>query len=81
MLAIGVYGIGEMLWTIEQARGEVKTTTPKMTLKGMAADTKGSGVERLEGNRHRVVSRVLRRRAAGGRGHAGLAHGLRRRER
>jgi putative tricarboxylic transport membrane protein len=40
VLAIGVYGIGEMLWTIEQTRGEVKTTTPQMTLKGLAADTK-----------------------------------------
>ena len=40
VLAIGVYGIGEMLWTIEQTRGEVTKTTPKMTIKGMAADTK-----------------------------------------
>jgi putative tricarboxylic transport membrane protein len=40
VLAIGVYGIGEMLWTIEQSRGEVETTTPKMTVKGMASDTK-----------------------------------------
>ena len=40
VLAIGVYGIGEMLWTIEQTRGEVTKTTPKMTVKGMAADTK-----------------------------------------
>jgi putative tricarboxylic transport membrane protein len=39
VLAIGVYGIGEMLWTIEQSRGEVETTTPKMTMKGMASDT------------------------------------------
>ena len=40
VLAIGVYGIGEMLWTIDQTRGEVTATTPKMTIKGMAADTK-----------------------------------------
>lgn len=40
VLAIGVYGIGEMLWTIEQTRGEVTTTNPKMTAKGMAADAK-----------------------------------------
>ena len=39
VLAIGVYGIGEMLWTIEQTRGEVTTTTPRMSVKGMAADT------------------------------------------
>jgi putative tricarboxylic transport membrane protein len=40
VLAIGVYGIGEMLWTIEQSRGEVTTTTPKMTVRGMVNDTK-----------------------------------------
>ncbi|MEM8571564.1 MAG: tripartite tricarboxylate transporter permease [Pseudomonadota bacterium] len=40
VLAIGVYGIGEMLWTIEQTRGEVTTTNPKMSLKGMAKDTR-----------------------------------------
>ncbi len=40
VLAIGVYGIGEMLWTIEQTRGEVTTTTPRMTVKGMASETK-----------------------------------------
>lgn len=40
VLAIGVYGIGEMLWTIEQTRGEVTTTTPKMTVKGMVSDSK-----------------------------------------
>ena len=36
VLAIGVYGIGEMLWTIEQTRGEVTTMNPRMTLRGMA---------------------------------------------
>ena len=40
VLAIGVYGIGEMLWTIEQTRGEVTTTNPKMTMKGMVSDSK-----------------------------------------
>ncbi|WP_436398731.1 tripartite tricarboxylate transporter permease [Roseobacter sp. S98] len=40
VLAIGVYGIGEMLWTIEQTRGEITTTNPKMTVRGMASDTK-----------------------------------------
>lgn len=39
VLAIGVYGIGEMLWTIEQTRGEITTTNPKMTAKGMMSDT------------------------------------------
>jgi putative tricarboxylic transport membrane protein len=40
VLAIGVYGIGEMLWTIEQTRGEVTTTNPKITARGMASDTR-----------------------------------------
>ncbi len=40
VLAIGVYGIGEMLWTIEQTRGEITTTNPKMTVRGMASDAK-----------------------------------------
>ncbi|ETX16685.1 tricarboxylate transporter [Roseivivax halodurans JCM 10272] len=40
VLAIGVYGIGEMLWTIEQTRGEVTTTNPRMTARGMMNDTR-----------------------------------------
>ncbi len=40
VLAIGVYGIGEMFWTIDQSRGEVTTTNPKMTMKGLVADSK-----------------------------------------
>ena len=39
VLAIGVYGLGEMIWTIEQTRGDVENTTPRMTAKGMAEDT------------------------------------------
>jgi putative tricarboxylic transport membrane protein len=38
VLAIGVYGIGEMLWTIEQSRDEAESTPPKMTARGMVAD-------------------------------------------
>jgi putative tricarboxylic transport membrane protein len=38
VLAIGVYGIGEMLWTIEESRGEVETSNPRMTARGMASD-------------------------------------------
>jgi putative tricarboxylic transport membrane protein len=57
VLAIGVYGIGEMLWTIEQNRGEVTTLTPKMTLRGILADAregmrrgwKGTGIGSLLG--------------------------------
>ena len=49
VLAIGVYGIGEMLWTIEQTRGEVATTTPRMTPKGMASDTKEAAARAWKG--------------------------------
>ncbi len=40
VLAIGVYGIGEMLWTIEQTRGEVTTTTAKMSFATLVSDTR-----------------------------------------
>ncbi|MBP0482931.1 tripartite tricarboxylate transporter permease [Sagittula salina] len=40
VLAIGVYGIGEMLWTIEQTRGEITSMNPKMTVKGMVEDAR-----------------------------------------
>ncbi|CAM4392076.1 tripartite tricarboxylate transporter permease [Palleronia rufa] len=42
VLAIGVYGIGEMLWTIEQTRGEVTTTTARISVRGMLSDTRES---------------------------------------
>lgn len=38
VLAIGVYGIGEMFWTIDQTRGEAESAPAKMTLRGMASD-------------------------------------------
>ena len=40
VLAIGVYGIGEMLWTIDSTRGNITTTNPKMTVKGVVEDAK-----------------------------------------
>ncbi len=40
VLAIGIYGIGEMLWTIDSTRGEVTSTEAKMTLRGMITDSK-----------------------------------------
>ncbi|MGR3289648.1 MAG: tripartite tricarboxylate transporter permease [Paracoccaceae bacterium] len=40
VLAIGVYGIGEMLWTLETTRGIVESTEAKMSVKGIIADTK-----------------------------------------
>ena len=32
VLAIGIYGIGEMLWTIESSRGEFKVSQAKVSL-------------------------------------------------
>ncbi|MCB1834657.1 MAG: tripartite tricarboxylate transporter permease, partial [Geminicoccaceae bacterium] len=43
VLAIGVYGIGEMLWTIDSTRGKVTTTQTRMTVKGTIEDA-GEGM-------------------------------------
>ena len=40
VLAIGVYGIGEMIWTIETTRGKITTSEAKMSVKGIIADSK-----------------------------------------
>ena len=40
MLAIGVYGIGEMIWTIETTRGDLTSTKATMSVKGIVDDTK-----------------------------------------
>lgn len=40
VLAIGVYGLGEMLWTLETTRGVVISSEAKMSFKGIIADTK-----------------------------------------
>ena len=45
VLAIGVYGIGEMLWTIDSTRGKVTTTQTRMTVKGTIEDA-GEGMRR-----------------------------------
>jgi putative tricarboxylic transport membrane protein len=42
VLAIGIYGIGEMLWTIDSTRGKITSTEAKMTVKGVIADGKES---------------------------------------
>ena len=49
VLAIGVYGIGEMLWTLDTTRGKITSTEAKMSLKGIVADTKQSLVEGWRG--------------------------------
>jgi putative tricarboxylic transport membrane protein len=40
VLAIGVYGIGEMFWTIDSTRGKITSTNPRMSLRGIVEDTK-----------------------------------------
>jgi putative tricarboxylic transport membrane protein len=40
VLAIGVYGIGEMLWTIDSTRGKITSTTAKFSVKGVVDDAK-----------------------------------------
>ena len=45
VLAIGVYGIGEMLWTIDSTRGKITSTEANITVKGLAEDA-SSGMRR-----------------------------------
>ena len=45
VLAIGVYGIGEMIWTIESTRGEVTNTEAKISVKGIIDDS-GTTIKR-----------------------------------
>ena len=45
VLAIGVYGIGEMLWTIDSTRGKITTTETRMTVRGTIEDA-GEGARR-----------------------------------
>lgn len=40
VLAIGVYGIGEMLWTLDTTRGKITSTEARMTFRGVVADSK-----------------------------------------
>jgi len=40
VLAIGVYGIGEMLWTLDTTRGKISTSEAKMSVKGIYDDSK-----------------------------------------
>jgi len=40
VLAIGVYGIGEMLWTIDSTRGKITSTQTVMTIKGTIEDAR-----------------------------------------
>ncbi len=40
VLAIGVYGIGEMLWTIDTTRGKITTTRAEISFKSVLADSK-----------------------------------------
>jgi len=40
VLAIGVYGIGEMLWTLDTTRGKISSSEAKMSFRGVMNDTK-----------------------------------------
>ncbi len=40
VLAIGIYGIGEMLWTLEQTKGEVTVHNVKLSMKEIIKDIK-----------------------------------------
>ena len=40
VLAIGVYGIGEMIWTIDSTRGKISSTEADMTIKGTVEDAR-----------------------------------------
>ncbi|MDO7654638.1 MAG: tripartite tricarboxylate transporter permease [Paracoccaceae bacterium] len=56
VLAIGVYGLGEMIWTIESTRGEMTTTDAKMSLKTVVADSKTAA---REGSRGTAIGSLL----------------------
>jgi len=45
VLAIGVYGIGEMLWTIDSTRGKITSTEARISVKGLVEDA-GEGARR-----------------------------------
>lgn len=40
VLAIGVYGIGEMVWTLDTTRGKIISSEAKMSVSGIIADSK-----------------------------------------
>ena len=42
VLAIGVYGIGEMMWTLDSTRGEISNSKADISVKGMVEDTGAS---------------------------------------
>ena len=79
VLAIGIYGIGEMLWTLEQTQGKVTVHKVRMSFSRLFRNVK----RREALHRHhlaRLGRRVLRRDAAGSRRDAGLPDVLRPRE-
>lgn len=39
ILAIGVYGIGEMIWTIESTRGKITNSDAEISVRGIVEDT------------------------------------------
>jgi hypothetical protein len=78
VLAIGVYGIGEMLWTIEQSRGEVDHDDAEDDDEGHGRRHGRGHAARLEGHGNRLGPGLFRRHPACGGGDARLADVLRR---
>jgi hypothetical protein len=79
VLAIGVYGVGEVLWTIETSRTAPMVTPARITFREMRARLREMN-KLWKTMSFGSLPRLLRRHAAGGGGDAGLAHGLRHRQ-
>ena len=80
VLAIGVYGIGEMLWTLDSTRGKIISSEAKMTVKGIVEDSKEGMRRVLEGYSNRLISWVFRRDLARSRCNTWLVDVIRRRQ-
>ena len=65
VLAIGVYGIGEMIWTIELDPRQDHHDEAEMSFAGVIRDAKEGMRARLEGHDDRLVPGLLRRHPAG----------------
>ena len=81
VLAIGVYGVGEMLWTLHTTRGDSEMSEGRCQLSRRSSSRDRQDLPRgLARHIDRLVAWLLRRHPAGGGGDAGLADVLWRRE-
>ena len=76
VLAIGIYGIGEILWTIETSRGDIKLSEAKVSVEAHRDHVQESSKTPIGDHGHGVLSRLLRRHSARGWCNTGLADGL-----